>query len=398
MVIGKRSHSHDFLFGVQKKPMDILQPLTSLLKPHLINMLGWQTNRRIIVFESDDWGMVRMASKGAYERLLRKGYPVDKCVYNRNDALESNDDVLGLLEVLQGVKDRNDHYAKFTLNNIVANPDLTAIKDSGFERYYYESFTRTLSRYSQSDQVVSLYKQGLEAGIFQLQLHGREHINVNKWIHSLSGANQSLKDAMEEGMFTLPTSGRTSCARDYLDSFGDPGPVKYESQLEIIKTAMELFTEIWGFKSKSFIAPCYTWSPSLEPILYSVGVKYLQGMHIQRIPRSRTDLKNGRRYHWQGEKNRNGQLYFVRNVLFEPGENQNQDAVDMAMASIANAFRYRKPAIICSHRVNYIGRISPENRSVNLGKLKVLLREIMNNWPDVEFMSSDELGRLMDEN
>ena len=33
------------------------------LKNNLVNYNGWQTNRKIIVFESDDWGAIRTPSK-----------------------------------------------------------------------------------------------------------------------------------------------------------------------------------------------------------------------------------------------------------------------------------------------------------------------------------------------
>jgi hypothetical protein len=62
---------------------------------------------------------------------------------------------------------------------------------------------------------------------------------------------------------------------------------------------------------------------------------------------------------------------------------------------IETAFRYYKPAIISSHRVNFIGAIVPDNRNKNLMLLKQLLFEIVKKWPDVEFMSSDQLGDLM---
>ena len=54
-----------------------------------------------------------------------------------------------------------------------------------------------------------------------------------------------------------------------------------------------------------------------------------------------------------------------------------------------------KPAIISSHRVNYIGSLEPSNRSHGLHQLKKLLKQIVNKWNDVEFMTSAELGELM---
>ncbi|MDV7390359.1 hypothetical protein RZS08_03355, partial [Arthrospira platensis SPKY1] len=98
-----------------------------------------------------------MASKAAYQRLCQKGYPLERCAYNRNDALENDDDVAGLAEILRSVKDSKGKPAKFTLNNIVANPDFDRIKASGFQAYYYEPFVATLRRYPHSERVMNIY-------------------------------------------------------------------------------------------------------------------------------------------------------------------------------------------------------------------------------------------------
>jgi len=100
--------------------------------------------------------------------------------------------------------------------------------------------------------------------------------------------------------------------------------------------------------------------------------------------------------HYTGQKNDLGQTYLVRNCRFEPSADPKKDWVGSCLNEINTAFRWRKPAIIESHRVNFIGYINSENRDHNLKLFNQLLREIVRKWPDVEFMSSDELGGLMD--
>ena len=77
--------------------------MKNLIK-NLANLPGWRTNRKIVVIESDDWGTIRMSSKEAFNSLLKKGYPVDQCPYNKYDALESNQDLEMLFDVLNSVK------------------------------------------------------------------------------------------------------------------------------------------------------------------------------------------------------------------------------------------------------------------------------------------------------
>ena len=364
-------------------------------KQSIINVFGTQIDEKIVVFESDDWGMIRTRSIEAYSRLRFKGYPVDKCSYNRLDSLERNQDLSGLLEVLDKHKDSRSAPVRFTLNNVVANPDFRKILDSHYEEYYYEPFTDTLQDYPEADAVFDLYQRGLKAGLIQIQFHGREHVNINRWLVALQSGDSRFVDAFIERQFTVAGQGRTSGRKDYLDAFGRAYNYEYESEESIIHSGLQLFEDTWGFKSKSFIAPCYTWSSDIEQFLKKGGVKYLQGTHVQRIPVQGTELRIDKKYHWQGKKTPSGLKSIVRNVQFEPVEHiSNPEAVDKAMAQIENAFFWKKPAVISSHRVNYIGRLNEQNRSDNLKLLDKLLSRIITKYPDVRFMSSDELGEF----
>ena len=124
------------------------------------------------------------------------------------------------------------------------------------------------------------------------------------------------------------------------------------------------------------------------------GVKYIQGQKIARYTNSDGE-SNKRRYRFIGNKNTNGSIDLCRNAMFEPSENHNKDWINECLSEIAMAFRWHKPAIICSHRVNFIGSINPSNRDNGLRQLKSLLSEIKKRWPDVEFMSSDVLGDVI---
>jgi len=71
------------------------------------------------------------------------------------------------------------------------------------------------------------------------------------------------------------------------------------------------------------------------------------------------------------------------------------DLVQSCLSEIEIAFRWQKPAIISSHRVNYIGSINPDNAKHGLKELNRLLLSITKKWPDIEFMTPTELGRLI---
>ena len=93
----------------------------------ITNVLAYKTNRKIVVFESDDWGSIRMPSKLAYSNLLKKGIGVDKSLYDTLDSLEKKEDLEALFTVLQDNK--SDHSLPiFTFNTVIQPPDFYKIK------------------------------------------------------------------------------------------------------------------------------------------------------------------------------------------------------------------------------------------------------------------------------
>jgi hypothetical protein len=90
------------------------------------------------------------------------------------------------------------------------------------------------------------------------------------------------------------------------------------------------------------------------------------------------------------------QLYLVRNIIFEPSTvSDKKKAVRTFIHDIKRAFRFKKPAIISMHRLNFMGELNPNNRKENLKLFKDALLEIIKEYPQVEFMTSPELAQLI---
>ena len=346
---------------------------------------GWKTNRKIIVIESDDWGTIRMPDKNTYESLLKCGIRVDRCHYNRYDTLASIDDFGALFRILLRHKDSKGNHPIITANTIVANPDFDKIKNDNFQNYYFEPFTVTLKRYPNRD--FELWEEGIREKIFYPQFHGREHLNVGRWMKNLQSRSKETFTSFKYQVFGISTSISQENRRSYMAAL-DYDPGDEDNAITNIDEGSDLFYNIFKYKSDSFIAPNYYWNEKIEIQLSQNGVKYLQGGFTQNIPGG--EKKN----HFLGEENNYNQTYLVRNVIFEPSSIQT-DWVGRAMREIEKAFSLQKPAIICSHRVNFIGSIFEENRTKNLALLDQLLNEIIRKWPEVEFMHSAQLGNLI---
>ncbi len=368
--------------------------LKSVITHNLLNIPGWHTRRHILVIESDDWGSIRMPSKKVYDEFIRHGVGVDRDPYCRYDGLATAEDLSALFDVLQTVKDFNGHPAVVTANAVTANPVFDKIKASNFKNYYYEPFTETLKRSSNHEGAWEMWQQGIQARLFYPQLHGREHLNVKKWLRTLQTGDETTRLAFDLGTFGLTSAVDAHIKKNYMGAFNsglDEDLLEYNT---IITEGQQLFERLFGYKSESFIATTYTWNPKIEPILARNGVRYLQGMVHQHIPQDDDTTFTWKKDNFTGRKSSAGLTYITRNCYFEPS--QKAEGLDDCLNRIKIAFRWNKPAIICMHRLNVIGSLDESNRTKNLADLKTLLQTVVRRWPDVEFMSSDQLGKLID--
>ena len=367
----------------------------SELKIYLSNLFGWRTNRKLIVIESDDWGSVYMSDKRALEEMKTKGIPLDSH-YLKNDTLESNEDMEMLMEVLRKHKDSSGRHVVMTGVNVVANPNFEKIKANGFNKYEYELFTETAKRYPQSDRIHSLWKQGIEERLLVPVFHGREHLNVQRWMKLLQEGNETLRIAFEYSVSTLPREINGEELTDLRAAFDIDTQNDLKYLEKVIDTGLDEFESLFGYKSTFFIPTNGPFNNNLEELLSKKGVKYIGTGKIQHEPLGEGKYKKHFRY--LGKKNRLGQMYLTRNCFFEPISEEfpkERDWVASCLKEIEIAFNCHKPATISSHRVNYMGTINPENRAEGLKKLDQLLRAIIKKWPEVEFITSMELGDII---
>ena len=363
------------------------------LSRNLFNIPGWLTRRKIVVIESDDWGSIRMPSKEVYQNLLSSGIRVDKCPYNRYDSLASEEDLNSLFNVLVNFKDKNGNPPIITANCVVANPDFDRIRESGFQEYHYELITETLKKYPKREQSFALWNEGINNNIFAPQFHGREHVNIKFWMERLSENNPIFRIAFEQGLWGLGEKIVPGYKLKIQAALDTENPLDIEYQKLILIDGLKKFEQLFGYKAESFIANNFVWDSQLNSTLYDNGVSILQGIKYQYKPIY--NKKRQKIWHNIGETNALGQVYLMRNCLFEPSLIPEFEPVRFCMNDIQNAFFWHKPAIISSHRLNFIGSIVSANRDNNIKSFYELLNAITRKWPEVEFMTSIQLGNLI---
>ncbi len=362
----------------------------------LTSLPGWSTKRKIVVFESDDWGSIRMPSSDSFRRLEKAGLDLrsaDAERYNLNDTLASVYDLENLFTVLSGVKDMRGNCAVFTPVSLVANPDFQKIRESDFQEYFYEPFTETLKHYPGCENSFELWKEGIEKKLFVPQMHGREHLNVTAWMRALRNGDKNTLLAFKEGMWGFVPVQYPEV--DYQAAFLLNDPIELEYCKNVIIDGLKLFKKLFGFSAEFFVPPNGQFNSNLNRTLAENGIKFRFASKIQN--ESLGLGKTSKKFHYNGQKEKHGIRYIIRNCFFEPSL-AGKDYIDSCLYEIKTAFHWNKPAIISSHRVNYIGLLNPSNRDSGLRQLSKLLKEITQNWPDVEFMTTPQMGVLMNNN
>ncbi|GHT66746.1 hypothetical protein AGMMS50239_28710 [Bacteroidia bacterium] len=366
------------------------------LQRYISNLPGWRTPRKIVVIESDDWGSIYMSTKEAFNKLSSLGFDFSKSHYLNYDCLESNEDLEMLFEILSGHKDSTGRTPVMTGVNVVANPDFDKIKANGFTQYEYELFPETCKRYKGCDRVYELWKEGIDKRLFVPIFHGREHLNVQRWMQLLQEDDKTIKTLFAQGIPCVSRSLNGERLPDLRAAFDIDKIDDLAYLQEVITTGLDDFEKLYGYRAKYFIPTNGPFNNSLESVLDDCGIKYIGTGKIQLEPLGNHEYKKHFRY--IGKKNRFGQVFLTRNCFFEPSSwehSRDKDWVNDCLNEINIAFRCHKPATISSHRVNYTGSLHPENRANSLKKLDLLLKEIIKRWPMVEFMTSEELGDLI---
>lgn len=359
---------------------------------NLKNVRGTRTNKKYIAFAVDDYGNVRVDSKVARSEMNNKGLRIHN-IFDAYDSLETAQDLEMLFEVLHSVKDSNGHPAIFTPFALPCNLNFEHIIESNFDSFQIETLPETYKKLDQSkySKTWELWKEGINGGYFVPAFHGREHLNLKLFIEKLKCKDRDLVISIYNRSLSSITSDRYPTI-SYTAAF-DFWHISDNYELEnIIESGVNYFEKVFGFKTSHFNAPGGRENIILHRKLADVGIRFIDSPIIKREHQG--EGKYLTRFNYLGKNTKYGQKICVRNCVFEPASNKT-DSINLVLKQIERAFLWNKPAIISSHRVNFCGNISEENRKNSLVELSTLLKMIVRKWPDVEFINSSKLCEII---
>ena len=366
-----------------------------LFLDNIKNVPGWRTDEKLVVLSVDDYGAVRQDSAISRDRLRQAGLDSTNR-FDEYDAVETREDLEALFEVLSSVEDRDGNNAVVTAYALCANPDFSSIRQEEGE-YRYETLPQTFDRLEEAHGAVyaggwQLWRDGVNNGILRPQFHGREHLNVEMFERKLKAGDQTLALNLDNRSLVGIQGDRTMPGVGFTHAFGIWEEAELARHREILRDGLSLFEDIFGFRSITFTPPAQKLHSSLFSYACELDVRAIDKPFF--CARRLDKESSKREINWLGRSGNS--ISLVRNVVFEPTADRNFDSVKLALDQISAAFRWRRPAIISSHRVNFAGHIDRANRDFGLESLKRLLWSIVKRWPDVRFIAADELVQIIE--
>lgn len=329
-----------------------------------------------------------MPSKDVYQKLKLQNLLFNDDHFDRLDSLESKEDLEALFELLSSFRDVSGKTAVITPFVNVANPDYLKIKSYGFKEYYLETYSDAILRYFGNLHMLNLWKQGIEENIFVPEYHGREHLCVPVWLKKLQEGNEILVTAFNLGYCNPRVIDINPAASAFRAQFYFDDQNQKTFLIHSIWHGIELFRNSFGYPPIAFAPGDGVFHPDFEDDLISAGIKFMNVNHVMPIPDGKGGVTIKRNY--VTKKKNNGLTHYLRNCAFEPS-GPNYKGIGLTLKQIESAFFWNKPAIISTHRVNFVGGMNEGNRTHGLNELNLLLKEVMKRWPDVLFLSTREL-------
>lgn len=350
-------------------------PLALVSEPHF--------DRALVVIQSDDWGQPCAPDLVTLLQAWPAAGAPDTPAWAL-DASESADDVRALAAQLMQHRDARSRPACATLNFIVRRPDHAAIAAAGFAHYH----SRPLDP---ADAAFIAALDGESAGMFELALHGGEHLAPARWLRMLREGEPTLRAFFDVGVMPPPAliSHYPGLGAACLAC---PEEAEPADRLQRLRDALDTFATLCGRPAVGFVAPNHAWDDAVEQTLAQAGVRYLQACHVCYDSWAAAE-KGAWTARTVGPAAQAPLWYQTRTVDFEPAIRPQDCAAAIERACLLA--RRGIPVVINTHRINYASGIRPGRAAASRQALGRLIEALRAARPDLWFLSSVELDAVL---
>jgi len=312
---------------------------------------------KVLVIESDDWGPGGDFHADRLQRL--------------SDVLSSYKDSLGRPAVL-------------TADMVLSVPDLKQTITAPDQPLKRNMLNRDFPKLHQA------FLKAMKEGVFVPQLHGLEHLYGEGLQRLAENNDERVQEAIKTDHWWDWESLDSPLQSHYVDGTSLPTrPHVPAKQQVIVDMATKLFEQCFGFPTASTVAPCYLWVDDTETAWAEKKIRIIQTAGY-RCPGRRKDGSyiQDRKEIRIGDRNELGQIYLVRNAMYEPVDGRREND---CIQQIEQVCKQGSPATISTHRYNYTR--TEYECEMSLAGLKKILHHCTRKYPDLRFVSSPELGQ-----
>lgn len=322
--------------------------------------LAWREpvlRRPVMIIESDDWGAGPAGQAHAIAKIAR---------------------------ILSGFADCDRRRPVMTLGMILASVD-------GEKTLSSDSYHRQTISMRTHGPLLDAIRSGVEAGVFSVQLHGMEHF----WPPALLLASKT-DQAVAAWLRCAPESPTEDLPSPLQSRWVDAAllPARRLTKTAVQQAAREevaTFREIFGSPPFIAVPPTFVWNGNVENAWADAGI----GAVVTPGSRFETRDEDGRPAGrgapiYNGQSGEHGIIYLVRDVYFEPLLGH---TAEQALDALSAKTRLGRPTLFETHRFNFLG--SEEKNKQALAELEQLLRMAVKNYPDLAFLSSGKLARIL---
>ena len=310
----------------------------------------------VAIFESDDWGAGPLGQAKA---------------------------LTGLCETLVQFKDETGRPPVATLGIILATADTQRIRDTGCAEYFSVNLSEPVFT-----PLREAIQQGVRQGVFALHLHGMEHY----WPAALMQAaekDESVREWLQSDGFRGTESLPSPLQTRWVDANVLPSrPLAAEALHTAIAEEINLFGACFNIRPKVAVATTFVWTEEVETQWARMGIDVIVTPGARYTSREASGKPGGvDKFMVNGELSKNGQIYLVRDVYFEPSLGHTPEKL---LNDAMRNMHLGRPCLVEMHRFNFMGPL--QQRDASLHALETALEQLQKAFPDMRFMTSLELA------
>lgn len=307
-----------------------------------------------LVLESDDWGAGPLRQAAAL------------------------DDIAG---VLQRHRDTSGRLPVMSLALVLAVPDGPAIAANG-------SYRRVALDDPHFAPVLAALRQGEQAGVLALQLHGLEHYWPAALMNSADARVQAWlrQPAPAAATEQLPSPLQSR----WVDASALPStPHPAAAIEEAVADEVQVYTRIFGQAPHVVVPPTFVWTKTVEAAWARHGVEFVVTPGWRYVCRGADGLPGGDEGPIEMGDSAAGITFLVRSDYFEPARGR---GAEHALRALRRAALQGRPCVLENHRDNFL---DPALHARSLVELDALMTGALAAHPRLRFLSTAALGHII---